>query len=94
MDTHRVRRLRWRAPASHPAEAFALRSLLREHGDACQAALERAFDGAAPPHGVWHLPRLELKIRLWTCEHAGTGALTERLEAALRAALAEARRDR
>jgi hypothetical protein len=64
MDTHRVRRLRWRASASSPAEAFALRTLLREQGEVCEAALDRAFDRAVPPDEVWHLPRLALDVRL------------------------------
>ena len=40
--THRIRRLTWRARAPTPADAFALRALLRERGDAVQEALSRA----------------------------------------------------
>ena len=90
-DTHRVRRLRWQAGAATPAEAFALRSLLREQADNCQAALERAFDRVAPADEVWHLPRLVLTVRLADLQDRGTG-LVERVEAALRAALAGADR--
>ena len=93
MNTHRVRRLRWQAGAATPAEAFALRTLLHEQADACQAALERAFDQVAPVDEVWHLPRLVLTVRLADLQNRGAG-LAERVEAALRAALAGAdRRD-
>lgn len=87
MDSHRVRRLRWQARASSPAQAFALRSLLREQGDSCQAALERAFDGADAPHEVWHLPRLALTIRAADLESLRSDGLADRVEVALRAAL-------
>lgn len=90
MDAHRVRRLRWQARATSPAEAFALRSLLREQDDACQAALDRAFDGAAPANEVWRLPRLELKVRVAGLNSLLAGGLSEHVEAALRVALAEA----
>jgi len=90
MDTHRVRRLRWRASAANPAEAFALRTLLREQGEACEAALDRAFDKAVPPHEVWHLPRLALELRLSDLRGVSAGELAERIEAAVLAALAAA----
>ena len=90
MDTHRVRRLRWGASAANPAEAFALRSLLREQGEACEAALGRAFDKAVPPHEVWHLPRLALEVRLSDLRGVPAGELAERIEAAVLAALAAA----
>jgi len=75
MDTHRVRRLRWRASAANTAEAFALRTLLREQGEACEAALDRAFDKAVPPHEVWHLPRLALELRLSDLRGVSAGEL-------------------
>jgi len=90
MDTHRVRRLRWQARAPGPAEAFALRSLLREHGDECLAALDRAFESVAPRDEVWHLPRLELKVELADLERDSARGLAERVEAAVRAALVDA----
>ncbi len=90
MDAHRVRRLRWRARATGPAEAFALRSLLHEQGDACAAALDRAFGSAAPAGEVWRLPRLALTIRVPGLHHLEAEGLSERVEAALRVALAEA----
>lgn len=90
MDMHRLRRLRWQARAASPAEAFALRSLLREQGNACQAALERGFDSAAPRHEVWHLPRLELRVQAADLQSLGAAGLAERVETALRAALAQA----
>jgi hypothetical protein len=90
METHRVRRLRWRASATNPAEAFALRTLLREQGEACEAALDRAFDKAVPPHEVWHLPRLALEVRIADLQGVSAGELAERIEAAVRAALAAA----
>ncbi|KIQ36818.1 hypothetical protein RT97_01360 [Variovorax paradoxus] len=92
MDTHRVRRLRWRASASDPAEAFALRRLLREQGEICEAALDRAFDKAVPPNEVWHLPRLALDVRLADLRGLPAAELSERIEAAVRAALAAAER--
>ena len=85
METHRVRRLRWQARAGSPAEAFALRQRLREQGEACQAALQRAFDAMDRPGQVWHLPRLELTLRL-------DGDLDAQLEQALKSALAAAHR--
>ena len=90
MDAHRVRRLRWQARATGPAEAFALRSLLREQGDACQAAIDRAFEGAAPPDEVWRVPRLEVTIRVAGLHKLEAAGLSEQVEAALRVALAEA----
>jgi hypothetical protein len=92
METHRVRRLRWRASAANPAEAFTLRTLLREQGEACEAALDRAFDKAVPPHEVWHLPRLALDVRIADLHGVSAGELAERIEAAVRAALAAADR--
>ncbi|MGJ7605684.1 contractile injection system tape measure protein [Variovorax sp. LT1R20] len=92
MDTHRVRRLRWRASASNPAEAFALRTLLREQGEVCEAALDRAFDKAVPVDEVWHLPKLALEVRLADLRGLSAGELSERIEAAVRAALAAAER--
>lgn len=63
---HRIRRLRWNARASSVGDAFALRQLLRERGDAVQAALERALqsaaDNAALGDEVLHLGRLELRL--------------------------------
>lgn len=90
MDTHRVRRLRWRASAPGPAKAFALRALLREQGEACEAALGRAFDAAAPAGAVWRLPRLALDIRLADLQDLSAGELAARVEAAVIAALAAA----
>jgi hypothetical protein len=92
METHRVRRLRWRASAANPAEAFALRTLLREQGEACEAALDRAFDKAVPPHEVWHLPRLALDVRIADLHGVSAGELAERIEAAVHAALAAVER--
>ncbi|MCR6476990.1 contractile injection system tape measure protein [Variovorax sp. ZS18.2.2] len=92
MNTHRVRRLRWRASAPSPAEAFALRTLLRAQGEACEAALDRAFDKAVPRDEVWHLPRLALEVRLADLRGLSAGELSERIEAAVRAALAAAER--
>lgn len=87
---HRVRRLSWQARAPAPDQAFALRTLLQERGDAVQALLDRVLDGVAPPGTVLRLPRLDLAL------HAGSLAELERellpqLEAALRRALANVR---
>ena len=87
---HRVRRLRWQARAAVPADAFALRTLLHEHGEACLAALDRAFDTMAPRDEVWHLPRLALTIRLADVPGVQAAGLAEQVEVAMRAALAQA----
>ncbi|WP_077000829.1 contractile injection system tape measure protein [Variovorax sp. KK3] len=87
MDTHRVRRLRWHASAANPAEAFALRKLLRERVDTCEAALGRAFDKAVPAHEVLHVPKLSLDLRFADLETVSDGELAERIEAAVRVAL-------
>jgi Contractile injection system tape measure protein len=92
MDIHRVRRLRWQASAPNPGEAFALRALLRAQGDVCEAALDRAFDKAVPRDEVWHLPKLALEVRLTDLRGLSAGELSERIEAAVRAALAAAER--
>ena len=64
---HRVRRLRWQARAPGTAEAFALRSLLREGSEAVHTALEQACaaamrEAATDTGEVWHVPRLVLRI--------------------------------
>ena len=59
---HRIRRLRWNARASNVGDALALRLLLRERGDAVQAALDRALEGAAVGDEVVHLIRLDLRL--------------------------------
>jgi hypothetical protein len=60
---HRIRRLRWNARTNRMSDAFALRRLLRERGDAVQAALDRALQGAAVADDeVIHLARLELRL--------------------------------
>ncbi len=94
MSTHRVRRLRWQARAPSPAGAFALRSLLRGHVDACEAALDRGFDGAGARDEVWHLPRLELKVEITDVQSLSARGLTERVEEAVRAALSHTPRTR
>ncbi len=60
--SHRIRRLRWNARASSAADAFALRGLLRERGDAAQAALDRALGEVEVGDAVVHLGRLELRL--------------------------------
>lgn len=75
---HRVRRQSWCLAARSAEEAFALRLQLRtalEHE--LPAALERAFDKAAPGGETLHIPKLELRLRVASLD-------------ALAAALAEA----
>ena len=64
---HRLRVLRWQALAPRPAQALALRTLLREQGDSVAQCLELALDEAAAmlglgPDTVMHLGRLELAL--------------------------------
>jgi len=62
VNPHRIRRLRWSVHAAHADDAFALRHLLRERGDAVQAALARALNGLVPDDEVIHLGRIELRL--------------------------------
>jgi hypothetical protein len=74
---HRVRRQSWRLAARCGEEAFTLRLQLRaalEHE--LPAALERAFDKAAPGAEVVHIPKLELRLRIASLD-ALAGALVE-----------------
>lgn len=64
---HRLRVLRWQARAPQPAQALALRSLLREQGDSLARCLEQALDEAAAalglePDTVVRIGRLELAL--------------------------------
>lgn len=64
---HRLRVLRWQARAPQPAQALALRSLLREQGDSLAQCLELALDDAAAvlglgPETVVRIGRLELAL--------------------------------
>lgn len=86
---HRVRRWRWQARAPDSGTALSLRRLLREQHDACEAALDRAGAAVIPPGEVWRVPRLELSVRLADLTEIGAGHLAERVEAALRTALAD-----
>jgi len=90
---HRVRRLRWQARAPGTADAFALRTLLRDRGEAVQAAIEQACAAALRQAGdrdtVWHVPRLVLRIQ--AADVAGLdAALPGRVAMALRDALSDA----
>lgn len=64
---HRVHRLRWQASAPTTADAFALRQLLRDRGEAVHAAIEQACAAAlrqgADADTVWQVPRLVLRIQ-------------------------------
>ena len=89
---HRVRRLSWQARAPAPGQAFALRTLLQEQGDAVQALLDRVLDGVVPPGTVLRLPRLDLAVRAGSVDELERELLPQ-LEAALRRALADVRVD-
>ena len=85
---HRIRRLHWQARAPTPDAAFALRSLLREGGDAVLAALERSLSAQVSDTRLIPLPRLELHLQLKPTDSADE--LSERVFAAAAAAIAEA----
>ena len=87
--THRIRRLTWRARAPTPADAFALRALLRERGDAVQEALSSALDRVGAGDDVVHLPQLVLQLDAAELGDLAAG-LEQRVEAAVNEALAKA----
>jgi Contractile injection system tape measure protein len=82
-DSHRIRRLRWQARATTPADGFALRTLLRERGDAVQAAFDRALEGVTADDEVLHLDRLELRLEARDLA-ALAGSFEEQVEASAR----------
>lgn len=88
-DLHRVRRWRWHARTPDATTALALRRLLRDQHEVCEAALERTGASLVPAGQVWHVPRLELSVRLADRGELDAARFAERLEAALRVALAE-----
>ena len=91
---HRIRRLRWQARATTPADAFALRTLLRERGDEVQAAIDRALEGMTIGDEVVRLGKLELRLDASSLA-ALADSFEERVEAAahesVRAAVLQAR---
>ncbi len=83
---HRIRRQRWQVTAADPAQAFALRELLRLRYEAALApAVEAAFDECAGGERDIHLQRLEIRVKL-----ASPAALESELPALLRRELAAA----
>jgi hypothetical protein len=88
-ETHRVRRWRWSARAPDTATALALRRALRAQHEACEDALERAGTAVVPAGEVWHVPRLELSVRLGAPADVETARFVEQVETALREALAQ-----
>ena len=77
--THRIRHVEWRARAASPADAFALRTRLRQFVDTdLLPTLERAFDAVAG-HETIHVPRIEMSLRV-----AGVDAIAPALEASIR----------
>lgn len=88
-ETHRVRRWRWSARAPDAATALALRRSLRAQHEACEDALERAGAALVPAGEVWHVPRLELSVRLGAPGDVDTVRFAEQVETALREALAQ-----
>ena len=91
---HRIRRLRWQARATTPADAFALRTLLRVRGDEVHAAFDRALEGMTVGDEVLQLGRLELRLDAGSLA-ALADSFEEQVEAAahesVRAAVLQAR---
>lgn len=87
--THRIRRQRWQVRAASPADAFAVRTALRQANElSLLPALESAFAGLDDGEREIHLPRLELAIRISSPERLAE-ELPARLAEAARQALAE-----
>jgi len=77
--THRIRHVEWRARVASPADAFALRTQLRQFVDTdLLPALERAFDAVAG-HDTIQVPRIEISLRV-----AGVDAIAQAIEASIR----------
>jgi contractile injection system tape measure protein len=77
--THRIRHVEWRARVASPADAFALRTRLRQFVDTdLLPTLERAFDAAAGQETI-HVPRIEMSLRV-----AGVDAIAVAIEASIR----------
>ncbi|UCV27911.1 contractile injection system tape measure protein [Ferribacterium limneticum] len=88
--THRIRRQRWQVRTASPADAFAVRTALRQENElSLLPALESAFAALDNGEREIHLPRLELAIRISSPERLAE-ELPARLAEAARQALAEA----
>lgn len=86
---HRIRRQRWQVRTASPADAFAVRTALRQENElSLLPALESAFAGLDDGEREIHLPRLELAIRISSPERLAE-ELPLRLAEAARQALAE-----
>jgi hypothetical protein len=92
---HRIARLRWQARAGNPADALALRSLLREQTELVEAVLEGVLSRLDTPGQLQHIEKLELPLGRVPLEqlHATlpsrlAGALAEVLPATLASAAA------
>lgn len=59
---HRIARLRWQARAGNPADALALRSLLREQTELVEAVLEGVLSRLDTPGQLQHIQKLELPL--------------------------------
>jgi len=87
--THRIRRQRWQVRTASPADAFAVRTALRQANElSLLPALESAFAALDDGGREIHLPRLELAIRISSPERLAE-ELPARLAEAARQALAE-----
>lgn len=87
--THRIRRQRWQVRTASPADAFAVRTALRQANElSLLPALESAFAALDDGEREIHLPRLELAIRISSPERLAE-ELPIRLAEAARQALAE-----
>jgi hypothetical protein len=72
---HRIRSQRWAVRTDSAEDAFAWRRFLRDHGEEILLpVLEKAFDEAAGGDRVFHIPRIEIKIRI-----SPEDSLTEKL---------------
>jgi hypothetical protein len=82
--THRIRHVEWRARAASAADAFVVRTRLRQFVDTdLLPTLERAFDAVAGNETI-HVPRIELSLRV-----DGFGAIASAIEASIRAQASE-----
>jgi len=85
VSLHRIHRQRWQVRARDRAEAMRWRQSLREEGQQqLLAAMATVFDAFDQPDRAWHVPRLQLQLKV--------SSLTE-LHEQLPRALADALRD-
>lgn len=87
---HRIRRQRWQVCTASAADAFAVRTALRQENElSLLPALESAFAGLDDGEREIHLPRLELAIHISSADRLAE-ELPAKLAEAARRALTEA----